>query len=83
MEDEIHFNRLKSARKIAMMTQQQLADKLGMTKQAVSKYEKGNIKINYKYLYKLCECTGVKMDFFYRKDYEIVISHVTFNKSKV
>lgn len=61
-------NRLQSARKMAGLSMAALAEKSGavVTKQAISKYEKGLINPGSDVLIALAAALGVKVDYFFR-----------------
>lgn len=76
-------SRIKSARKIRQMTLQELGDKIGITKQAVSKVEMGKMQPSPRVLDLLVKTLDVKYDFLFRNscvDLEIV--HISW-KNKV
>jgi transcriptional regulator with XRE-family HTH domain len=56
--------RLRTARKLANVTQQQLAAALGVTFQAVQKYENGENRITAPKLFKAAEFLGADIRFF-------------------
>lgn len=58
-------NKIKTFRKANRMTQQELAEKLGVSKQTVSKYEKAIIKAHQDTLFRLVDIFGVKIDDFF------------------
>lgn len=72
-------NRLKAARHKAGLTQEQLAHELGITKQAVSKYEQGKMLPDSSVLIKLARLLGFKPDYFFR-EYRISLEKVDFRK---
>lgn len=57
------MNRIKELRKSKGLTQAELATKLGVTRQAVSLYEKGQIKPKIETLKKLAEYFGVSVTY--------------------
>lgn len=59
---EFH-NRLKELRERKIITQQTLADLLGLTRQAISLYEKGKREPKYVDLLKLSNYFNVSVDF--------------------
>lgn len=73
--------RLYSARKMAGMSMAALAEKAGaiVSKQAISKYEKGQINPGNKVLIALSKALGVKVDYFFRPS-KISISRLEFRK---
>jgi transcriptional regulator with XRE-family HTH domain len=56
--------RLRTARKLAEVTQQQLAAALGVTFQAVQKYEQGENRISAPQLFKAARFLGTDINFF-------------------
>lgn len=68
-------NQIKQLRKQYNMTQEDLAEKLGTTKQSVSRYENGIRKANQDVLFELCRIFDVKIDdFFPENDSEAIQS---------
>lgn len=56
-------NNLCELRKTKKLTQLELADKLGYTDKAISKWENGDTLPDIETLYKLCNFYGVKLDY--------------------
>jgi Zn-dependent peptidase ImmA (M78 family)/DNA-binding XRE family transcriptional regulator len=73
--------RLKSARKMAGLSMEELAQKMKktITKQAISKYEKGKMKPSSEILIKLSKALDVKPDYFLRMT-NIELSELKFRK---
>ncbi len=73
--------RLNSARKMAGMSMEALAEKAGsiVTKQAISKYEKGQIQPGSQVLLALARALGVKADYFFRAS-NVAIAGIEFRK---
>ena len=73
--------RLKAARKMAGMTQQELADatKNLITKQAISKYEKGKMFPASDILIAISKALGVKTGYFYRQS-QVKLTGLEFRK---
>lgn len=73
--------RLHSARKMAGMSMEALARESGsvVSKQAISKYEKGNINPSSEVLIALAKALGVKIDYFFRP-FKVEISGFNFRK---
>lgn len=71
--------RLKAARRKAGLSQEQLADALGITKQAISKYEHGKMLPDSAILIQLSKILGFKADYFFR-EYRISLEKVDFRK---
>jgi len=63
--------RLKEAREARGMTGSSLADVLGVTRQAVSRYESGEITPDPEYMHAICACLNLPHHFFFRpmRDY--------------
>lgn len=57
--------KIKEFRTGNRLTQEALAEKLGVTKQTVSRYEKGERKANQDILFALCDVFGVTIDDFF------------------
>lgn len=75
----IFSKRLKSARLLAKLTMQELAQKVNITKNAVSKYEKGEMMAETSVLRALAEVLGVGYDYLLRP-YEVELTSVEFRK---
>nr|DAE07901.1 MAG TPA: Repressor protein CI [Siphoviridae sp. ct7xv9] len=58
-------NQIKTFRKSAGFTQDELAKRLNTTKQTISRYEKGERKANQDMLFKLCDIFNVSIDDFF------------------
>lgn len=58
-------NQIKTFRKSAGFTQDELAKRLNTTKQTISRYEKGDRKANQDMLFELCDIFGVSIDDFF------------------
>jgi len=73
--------RLKAARKMAGMSQQDLSNAIDniITKQAVSKYEKGKMLPEADILIAISKALGVKTGYFYRKS-KIKLTELEFRK---
>ena len=56
---------IKTFRKSAGFTQDELAKRLNTTKQTISRYEKGDRKANQEMLFELCDILGVSIDDFF------------------
>lgn len=59
--------RIRQARLAADLTQEQLADQLGMTKQVISKYENGKSEPNASAIMKLAQALGQEPGYFLRQ----------------
>lgn len=73
--------RLCSARKMAGLSMERLSKEAGsmVSKQAISKYEKGAAKPGSEVLLALAKALGVKVDYFFRP-FRLQISHLEFRK---
>ncbi len=81
-KDLIDFgNRLKSARKMAGLSMEDLVKRAGgvVSKQSISKYEKGMMKPSSDVLIRLASVLGVKPEFFFRHTL-IELSKMQFRK---
>lgn len=58
-------NQIKTFRKSAGFTQDELAKRLNTTKQTISRYEKGERKANQDMLFQLCDIFNVSIDDFF------------------
>ena len=58
-------NQIRTFRKSAGFTQDELAKRLNTTKQTISRYEKGERKANQDMLFKLCDIFDVSIDDFF------------------
>lgn len=78
MKDLVAY-RIKNARKLRLLTQQAVADEIGVSKQMISKYEKGESVPDSSKLIKLAKLFGQKVDYFFRA-YKIELEEVNFRK---
>jgi len=63
---DVHVGaRIKWRRKVLKLSQQQLAERLGLTFQQVQKYEKGLNRVGASRLWDVSRVLGVSMDFFF------------------
>lgn len=60
--------RLKRARLLRGLTMQELGDKVGITKQAISKFEKGKIIPSGKTMVKIAEVLNLTLDYFFKSE---------------
>ena len=56
--------RVRSARKEAKLTQSELGNVIGRTKQWVSELERGNIRLTFEYAVQISSACGTTTDFF-------------------
>ena len=70
-----YSNRIRELRIARSMNQEQLADALGLTKQAVSQYERGVRKPSVPVLEALCDFFNVSSDYLLGKD-DVTIRYV-------
>ena len=78
MKDIIAY-RIKNARIFKGLTLQNLADELHVSKQMISKYEKGMSLPNSQNIIKLAKLLDQKVDYFFRA-FKIDVGHVNFRK---
>ena len=73
--------RLRSARRMTGLSMERLAKESGsmVSKQAISKYEKGTAKPGSEVLLALARALGVKVDYFFRP-FRLHITHLEFRK---
>jgi transcriptional regulator with XRE-family HTH domain len=72
-------NRIKNAKILKNLSQQNVANELDVSKQMVSKYENGEeIPTSSKFL-KLSELFGLKMDYFFNS-FQIELGEINFRK---
>lgn len=69
-------NQIKTFRKSAGFTQDELAKRLNTTKQTISRYEKGDRKANQDMLFELCDILGVSIDDFFPSQNETTTSPI-------
>ena len=55
-------DKFKEARKAAHMSQQQVADKLGLDRSAISHYENGDSQPTFKNISKICEILNIPVE---------------------
>lgn len=65
--------RIKLARKMARMSQRDLAEHVGLSPMAISKYENDKMMPSSDILIKLAKALGVRMEFFLRRGQELEI----------
>ena len=70
-------NQIKTFRKSAGFTQDELAKRLNTTKQTISRYEKGDRKANQDMLFELCDIFSVSIDDFFPYQNEVLQSSTT------
>jgi len=58
--------RLRTARKIAKLNQEELGEKIGVTKSSVSNYEKCITNPSIEVVYKICEVLGVDANYLFQ-----------------
>jgi Zn-dependent peptidase ImmA (M78 family) len=80
---EIFSKRLKSARTLAGLSQDELVKKMGniVSKNAISKYEKGQMMADGNILLALAKALNVKPDYFFRA-FTVEIEKVEFRKKQ-
>ena len=77
--EKIVAYRIKNARKLKGLSQQDIADELQISKQMVSKYEKGTSIPSSSKLLKLSRLFGLKIDYFFNS-FKVEIGEVNFRK---
>lgn len=79
--NDVFAKRLKSARVMSGLSQGELVERIGdlVSKNAISKYEKGEMMPNSVVLIALAKALGVKTDFFYR-EFSVAIENIEFRK---
>src|SRR5665647_608287 len=75
----IFAQRISTARKMAGLSMEQLANLSGLSKNAISRYEKGIMKPDSSNLIKLSKALNVKVDYLFRKS-TVELNEVTFRK---
>lgn len=63
-----YSNRIRELRQAKSLNQEQLAEKIGLTKQAISQYERGDRKPSMDVLEALCDFFNVSSDYLLGKD---------------
>ncbi len=71
--------RIKNARKLKQLSQQELADEIGVSKQMISKYEKGLSLPDSSKLLLLSKVFDQKVDYFFRS-FNVDLGQVNFRK---
>lgn len=72
-------NRIKNARILKCLSQQNVAEEIGISKQMVSKYEKGEALPSSSKLIKLSKLFGLKIDYFF-SSFQIELGEINFRK---
>jgi len=72
-------NRIKNARILKCLSQQNVADEIGISKQMISKYEKGEAIPTSSKLIKLSRLFGLKIDYFF-SSFQIELGEINFRK---
>lgn len=72
-------NRIKNARILKCLSQQNVAEEIGISKQMVSKYEKGEALPTSSKLIKLSKLFGLKIDYFF-SSFQIELGEINFRK---
>ena len=78
MNDIVSY-RIKNARKLNGLSQQEVADEVGVSKQMISKYEKGLSIPDSSKLIKLARLFDLKVDYFFRSN-KVELGEVNFRK---
>ncbi|MBC7407358.1 MAG: helix-turn-helix domain-containing protein [Arcicella sp.] len=77
---DIIAQRIKNARDLRGVSQQEIADFIGVSKQMISKYEKGDSIPNSTNLLKLSKYLNVKIDYFFKPS-KIELGTINFRKT--
>lgn len=72
-------NKIRDGRKLRQFSQQELADKLGVSKQMISKYEKGLSVPSSKILIKMARTFNVSLDYFFTVP-AVELGNINFRK---
>lgn len=83
MKKIFNGKRLKEARLYNKLTITELAEKLNVTKQMVSKYENGNSEPSFEKSLQLNELLGYPREFFYTDDKFTIVNEGTFFRSRL
>ena len=59
-------NKVKEARKFAGMTQKQLADKVGLSRESITNYERGKFQVSINMLQQIADATNLPVSWFFR-----------------
>lgn len=71
--------RIRTARKAASLSLRALAEEVGVSAQAISKYENNLVTPNSAVLRRLARATGMSVEFFFRTQ-EVTLSHPAYRK---
>jgi len=82
MENILQPRRIKEGRLFRDLSQQELADELDVTKQAISQYENGVLTPKAETLYKLAEVLEFPLAYFSKPYTEEIITPIFFRKRK-
>lgn len=72
-------NRIKNARILKCLSQQNVADEIGVSKQMISKYENGEAIPTSSKLINLSKLFGLKVDYFF-SSFQIELGEIIFRK---
>ena len=79
--EELAAMRIRKARRLRDMTQQQAADAVGVSQNAWATYENGTRGVSLKMLQKIAEMFALPIEFFVNPNYEIVAQGVEPKKA--
>ncbi len=82
MENILQPRRIKEGRLFRDLSQQELADELEVTKQAISQYENGVLMPKIETIYKLAEVLEFPLAYFSKPYTEEIITPIFFRKRK-
>ncbi len=74
--------RLEQARRLSGLSQQKLADLLGINKMTISKYENGVLPISSERLLEVCNVLGIGIDYFFRTSQVTLVGEPVFRKRR-
>jgi Zn-dependent peptidase ImmA (M78 family)/DNA-binding XRE family transcriptional regulator len=77
--EKLVANRIKNARILKCLSQQNVADELGVSKQMVSKYENGEAIPTSSRFLKLSKLFGLKIDYFF-SSFQVELGEINFRK---
>jgi len=82
MENILQPRRIKEGRLFRDLSQQELADEIGVTKQAISQYENGVLTPKTEMIYRLAETLEFPLAYFSKPYTEEIITPIFFRKRK-
>ena len=79
---EVMGEQLKKLRKSTKLSQEKFAEKLGMSKDTIYKYEKGKTAIPHDLVKRLCKEFNVSADYFYFEMNKPMVENKTVNTNE-